>query len=175
MRPRPGDAHDLTGDALETRHDLIVPDVVLLDAAVILADAALEIEHERHGALGGLLRAVVKDGADGDALLARIVEVGLVVARGLEGDDLAVIHGVDLLFAEVDVAVDDDVGVLDLGVKRVVVLGVLVEHGDRQLRTLGEAGTLDADVSVFGIRYFGQNDFHNKFSFFITEWRRCPS
>ena len=64
-----------------------------------------------------------------------------------------------------DVAVDDDVGVLDLGVKRVVILGVLVEHGDRQLRTLGEAGTLDADVSVFGIRYFGQNDFHSKFSF----------
>ena len=170
-----GDAHDLTGDALETRHDLIVPDVILLDAAVILTDAALEVEHERHGALGGLLRAVVEDGADGDALLARIVEIGLVVARGLEGDDLAVIHGVDLLFAEVDVAVDDDVGVLDLGVKRIVILGVLVEHGDRQLRTLGEAGTLDADVSVFGIRYFGQNDFHNKFSFFITEWRRCPS
>ena len=80
-----GDAHDLTGDALETRYDLVIPDVVLLDAAVILADAALEVEHEGHGALGGLLRAVVKDGTDGNALFLRVVEVGLVVAGGLEG------------------------------------------------------------------------------------------
>ena len=109
-----GDAHDLTGDALETRHDLVIPDAVLLHTAVILADAALEVEHEGHGALGGLLRAVVEDGTDGNALFLRVVEVGLVIAGGLEGDDLAVIHGVDLFLAEVDVAVDNNIGVLDL-------------------------------------------------------------
>ena len=160
-----GDAHDLTGDALETRHDLVIPDAVLLDTAVILADAALEVEHEGHGALGGFLRAAVEDGADGNALFLRVVEVGLVVARGLEGDDLAVIHGVDLFPAEVDVAVDNNIGVLDLGVERVVIFGVLVEHGHGQLCPHGDAGLLDADVSVFGIGHFCQNDFHGMISF----------
>ena len=172
-----GDAHDLTGDALEVRHDLVIPDVILLDAAVILADAALEVEHEGHGALGGLLRAVVEDGADGDALVLRVVEVGLVVAGGLEGDDLAVIHGVDLLLAEVDVAVDDDVGVLDLGVERIVILSVLVEHGHGQLRAFRHAGLFHADVSVFGVGHFCQNDFHMRFLllYCVTGSRRCLS
>ena len=81
------------------------------------------------------------------------------------------IHGVDLFLAEVDVAVDDDVGVLDLGVERVVIFGVLVEHGHGQLCPLGDAGLLDADVSVFGIGHFCQNDFHGMISFF---YRMAP-
>ena len=157
-----GNTHDLTRDALEVHilRDKVIPDMILLDAAVIETYRALDIEHERHGVFGGLLRAVVKDGADAYSLLLGIFEVDLIVAGGLEGNDLAFLQRVYLFTAEVHVAVDDYICILDLFVECAVVIAVLIEHGDLELCAFGAAGLLNSDVSVLGVRNLGEYDLH---------------
>jgi hypothetical protein len=144
-------------------HHGVVPHPVHLDAAVVLPDGAQQVQHQRHGVFRRLLGAVIQYGAHAYALFGGIVQIGLVVARGLEGNHPAVIHGVDLLFAEVDVAVHDDVGVLYLVIERLIVAAVFVEYSDLQLRALGAAGFFHADISVLGVRNFCQNYFHSSY------------
>ena len=100
------------------------------------------------------------DGADADAFFSGVIHVHFVVTGGLEGYDAAFLQSVYLLFAEVDVAVDDYVRVAYGLVKRAVVFAVFVIDGDDQLGAFGAAGLFDADVAVFGVGNLGEHYFH---------------
>ena len=125
------DGHGLSLNTLHTREQAVIPDLILLDRAVVVDGVALQTHHGSDGVLGRLLRAVVTDGNNGNTLLGGVLEVGGIVASGLEGNHLAVIHGIKEFFLEVDIAVDNDVGVLDVRDELLVLL-----RGDRLCRII---------------------------------------
>ena len=145
-------AHDLAFDALQVGGLVVYPLPVALDAAVVDAQAALEEEHQGYGVLRRLLGAVVLNGHHSYALFRCVVYVHLVEAGGLEGDDAAFLQRVQLLAAEVDIAVDYYVRIGYVLIEFVVILAVLVKDGNAELGALGEHRLLYAHVPGAGAR-----------------------
>ena len=91
----------------------VVFPLALVHGAVVMADVQAAFEHERDGELADGITAVVRHIGDRDALLAGIVDVDNVEARGEHRDKAEIQTGVEHGAADGRLVREDDLRIAD--------------------------------------------------------------
>ena len=134
----------------------VVFPLALVHGAVVMADVQAAFEHERDGELADGITAVVRHIGDRDALLAGIVDVDNVEARGEHRDKAEIRAGVEHGAADGRLVREDDLRIADAADDLRVVVGCAIV--DRDLAQLFQLRPAQI-ARVFGVSV-QNNDFH---------------